>query len=437
MRASDPSPWADRRGCEQQPRRDDWRSPSERDYSRILHSAALRRLQGKTQVFGAGQHDFYRTRLTHSLEVAQIGVGLLTQLQHCYPNESLPLPEPRLIESLALAHDIGHPPFGHGGESVLNTLMQPYGGFEANAQTLRIVTQLEPYSEQHGMNLTRRTLLGLLKYPRLRAPDVPVDPVDSTPQHPLTLHKPLKALYQEEADCLAWILEPLSHPDQLRLTQSPEPSTRPVVLLLDCSILSLADDIAYGIHDLEDAIVLGLITPEQWQWIAEPLIQCGDPWLTQQLPLLTQQLFSGEHHQRKRAIGALVNRLISDVTLQPSSPPFESPLLALTASLTPPLQTALTLFMQLVDHFVIHNTLVQRLEYQGQQLIKRLFEAFNSDPERLLPEHSRQRWRLAAEQLGNPQRVIADYIAGMTDGFAQQIYQQLFIPTTTATTWAL
>lgn len=436
MRASDHNPWADRWGCEQHSRRDDWRSPCERDYSRILHSAALRRLQGKTQVFGAGQHDFYRTRLTHSLEVAQIGVGLLTQLQHGYPNEAAHLPEPRLIESLALAHDIGHPPFGHGGETALNTLMQPYGGFEANAQTLRIVTQLEPYSEQHGMNLTRRTLLGLLKYPRLRAPDLPADRPTVTPQPPLTLCKPLKALYQEEKTCLAWILEPLSTRDQQRLNRNPEPSTTPLVIL-DCAILSLADDIAYGIHDLEDAIVLGLITPQQWQLIAQPLIHCGDPWLTAQLPTLTQQLFSGEHPQRKQAIGALVNRLISDVTLQPFEPAFDTPLFAFTTTLTPPLNEALRLCMQLVDHFVIQNTLVQRLEYKGQQLIRGLFAALNSEPERLLPEHSRQRWQRAAEQPGNPQRVIADYIAGMTDGFAQQLYQQLFMPTTASAIWPL
>lgn len=436
MRAYNLRPWADRwGGGSQPPRRDDWRSPFERDYSRILHSAALRRLQGKTQVFGAGQHDFYRTRLTHSLEVAQIGVGLLTQLQHRYPNEAAHLPEPRLIESLALAHDIGHPPFGHGGETALNTLMQPYGGFEANAQTLRIVTQLEPYSEQHGMNLTRRALLGLVKYPRLRSPSLPVDLPLATPQPSGTLCKPLKALYEEQAACFAWILEPLSAADRQRLTRS-ESSTPPLVIL-DCAILSLADDIAYGIHDLEDGIVLGLITPQQWQLIVSPLIACDDPWLTEQLPTLTEQLFSGEHHHRKRAIGALVNRLISDVTLQPLEPIFESPLFAFTVRLTPPLNEALLLFMQLVDHFVIHNTLVQRLEYKGQQLIRRLFEAFNSEPERLLPDHSRQRWQRAAEQQGNPQRVIADYIAGMTDGFAQQLYQQLFMPTTATATWPL
>jgi dGTPase len=400
-----------------------------------LHSAALRRLQGKTQVFGAGQHDFYRTRLTHSIEVAQIGVGLLTQLQHGYPNEAKLLPEPRLIESLALAHDIGHPPFGHGGESALNTLMQPYGGFEANAQTLRIVTQLEPYSEQHGMNLTRRTLLGLLKYPRLRRPSLPENRLAATPQPPLLPCKPLKALYEEEAACFEWILEPLSAGDRQQLTRS-ESSISPLVSL-DCAILSLADDIAYGIHDLEDAIVLGLLTLQQWQLITQPLIACGDPWLTEQLPTLTEQLFSGEHHQRKRAIGALVNRLISDVSLQPLDLPFESPLLAFTVRLTPPLNEALLLLMQLVDQFVIHSTLVQRLEYQGQQLIRGLFKALNSEAERLLTDHSRQRWRRAAEQQGNPQRVVADYIAGMTDSFAQQLYQQLYLPTTASATWLL
>ena len=162
------------------PREKDNRPPFRRDRGRILHSAAFRCLQAKTQIHAIGENDFYRTRLTHSLEVAQIGSSLVAQLKFLETFESLSqtlnidknelqkqlkplLPSNDLIESLCFAHDIGHPPFGHGGETALNYMMAEQGGFEGNAQTFRILTKLEPYTENAGMNLTRRTLLGVVK----------------------------------------------------------------------------------------------------------------------------------------------------------------------------------------------------------------------------------------------------------------------------------
>ena len=146
-------------------RRLDKRSPFQRDKARVLHSAAFRRLQSKTQIHNNGLSDFYRTRLTHSLEVAQIGAGLVAHLALVQPEFEALLPGNNLIETICLSHDIGHPPFGHGGETALNYMMINDGGFEGNGQTFRILTQLEPYTEFNGMNLTRRSLLGLLKYP--------------------------------------------------------------------------------------------------------------------------------------------------------------------------------------------------------------------------------------------------------------------------------
>ena len=139
-----------------------------RDRARVIHSAFFRRLQGKTQVLGLGESDFYRTRLTHSLEVAQLGSGLVEFLIEKYKDDSgiiESLPEKDLIEAIGLAHDIGHPPFGHGGEVALNFSMKDNGGFEGNAQTLRICTTLGEYSGQSGLNLTRRSMLGIVKYP--------------------------------------------------------------------------------------------------------------------------------------------------------------------------------------------------------------------------------------------------------------------------------
>ena len=153
-----------------QPRTDsrdgDHRSAAQRDKARVMHSAAFRRLQAKTQIHGIGLSDFFRTRLTHSLEAAQIGAGITEQLRQKFPEQANLLSlDGHLIETICLAHDIGHPPFGHGGEIALNYMMRDYGGFEGNAQTFRIVSKLEPYTINNGMNLSRRTLLGLVKYP--------------------------------------------------------------------------------------------------------------------------------------------------------------------------------------------------------------------------------------------------------------------------------
>ena len=158
--------WTQRKHSQKLLRQGDHRTPYQRDKARILHSAAFRRLQAKTQVLGAGMSDFYRTRLTHSLEASQIGQGIAAQLRSKYAEltQHLDLND-NLIEALCLAHDIGHPPFGHGGEVALHYMMREHGGFEGNGQTFRIVTKLEPYTAEHGMNLSRRTLLGLIKYP--------------------------------------------------------------------------------------------------------------------------------------------------------------------------------------------------------------------------------------------------------------------------------
>jgi len=127
-------------------RRLDQRTPFHRDKARVLHSAAFRRLQSKTQIHNNGLSDFYRTRLTHSLEVSQIGSGIVERLKLAQPEFTALLPSGNLMEAICLSHDIGHPPFGHGGETALNYMMLDHGGFEGNGQTFRIVTQLEPYT---------------------------------------------------------------------------------------------------------------------------------------------------------------------------------------------------------------------------------------------------------------------------------------------------
>ena len=152
-------PWHERQSGHQESRDNDYRTPYQRDRARIIHSAAFRRLQSKTQILAIRQNDYSRTRLTHSLEVAQIGNGIVHQLKHSSPADASFQPwlaEDALIETICLSHDIGHPPFGHGGEVALNYMMRDHGGFEGNAQTFRIVTQLEPFYLHVTSNLVMR-----------------------------------------------------------------------------------------------------------------------------------------------------------------------------------------------------------------------------------------------------------------------------------------
>lgn len=413
-------------------RPNDNRSPWQVDRSRIIHAAAFRRLQAKTQIMGIGLNDFYRTRLTHSLEVSQIGTGILRHLktQHSDFNH---FPSTGLLETLCLAHDIGHPPFGHGGEIALNYMMRDHGGFEGNAQTLRIVAKLEPYSNGYGMNLTRRTLLGFIKYPAFinelwhTIPDTHYSRAFIKADD----WRPAKGLYQDDAHIFDWIVEPLSQNDRTLLnTHATIDKHRAKTLYksLDSAIMEHADDIAYAVHDLEDAIATRVLTLDDWQTHALPHLQALNfEWLNTLLETLTSRLFSKNDFERKDAIGELVNTFIIHIHLDIQNEAFECPILKYTAKLHPEYENVLHILKHFVFQRLIRDPEMQQIEFKGQNLLIELFTAFASDPLRLLPETTQAQY-IEAQKHNQGMRIICDYLSGMSDEYAYKTYQRLFLP---------
>ena len=413
-------------------RPNDNRSPWQVDRSRIIHAAAFRRLQAKTQIMGIGLNDFYRTRLTHSLEVSQIGTGILRHLktQHSDFNH---FPSTGLLETLCLAHDIGHPPFGHGGEIALNYMMRDHGGFEGNAQTLRIVAKLEPYSNGYGMNLTRRTLLGFIKYPAFINElwhTIP-DTRNSRAFIKADDWRPAKGLYQDDAHIFDWIVEPLSQNDRTLLnTHATIDKHRAKTLYksLDSAIMEHADDIAYAVHDLEDAIATRVLTLDDWQTHALPHLQALNfEWLNTLLETLTSRLFSKNDFERKDAIGELVNTFIIHIHLDIQNEAFECPILKYTAKLHPEYESVLHILKHFVFQRLIRDPEMQQIEFKGQNLLIELFTAFASDPLRLLPETTQAQY-IEAQKHNQGMRIICDYLSGMSDEYAYKTYQRLFLP---------
>lgn len=386
-----------------------------RDRARIIHSASFRRLQGKTQVLGVGESDFYRTRLTHSLEVAQIGSGITAHLSKKYKDD-LPirdyLPDANLIEALGLAHDIGHPPFGHKGEAALSEKMWDFGGFEGNGQTLRICTRLGESSEYNGLNLTRRTLLGLLKYPGvfndLKALTGPTE-------------KPPKCILDTERGELAWIIDilPNSDKDEFLRIDNINPSNengRTIYKSLDCSIMELSDDIAYAVHDLEDAIALKIINAEDFRlWVNENNIEGYMKYI--------DDLFGTNHPKRKKVISDMVHRFIDSVEVKKQGL-FKEPLIDLKAFVKEDISKEISALKRLTYKKVVNKYEIKTIEFRGGRLISELFDILNQNTEKLLPERYINRIK------ENPQvpkeRFVCDFIAGMTDNYASMLYDRIF-----------
>ncbi len=368
------------------------RSPFEVDRARIIHSAAFRRLQGKTQVFVSGSGDFFRTRLTHSLEVAQIGKGLALRLGA----------DPDLVEACCLAHDLGHPPFGHTGEAVLNECMKDHGGFEGNAQNVRLLTRLSTKSlDYDGLNLTRSTLDGTFKYKRAFA----------------TGSK--KFFYDEDAPLITWA------------TDGGVPGEKS----FDCLIMDWADEIAYSVHDLEDGMKAGMITRAQLkanQRVRESLGEEQTQWVLEKLALVEDQ--PGER-SRKAARKSLTSQLIHEFVtaaqreIRPTALPTSTDRYRYTLRVDPAQQDHAAALKNIMFRLMVEDVRVATLENKAERIIKGLFDVFSGLQPRtafLFPEDFRDIWE-EANDLGKI-RIACDYIAGMTDDYAERVYARLYLP---------
>jgi dGTPase len=432
-------------------RREEWkaqpedaRNDADIDYARVVHSASFRRLQGKTQILNLGDSDFYRTRLTHSLEVAQIAEAIGRQFRKDFKAHSAfnYLPDISTIRAIALAHDLGHPPLGHGGEVALNYCMRDDGGFEGNGQTLRILSKLEKFSEKSGANMTRRTLLGVLKYPLpfsvvfnpLLTPQLDQSPT-AISIIGRKLSKPPKCYMDSEKDIVDWLFEPLGSEDRDKFCSFERQADKhhgPLHRSFDCSIMNLADDIAFGVHDLEDALALSLITEGEFRrFVAEEKcasflaqVKKKDP----REPLgniyenMVEGLF-GDGHTRKRFISRMVHHLVVHSRIKILNE-FDEPLIRYRAEIDDGPKQFLDALQKAVREVVIYSPAVQHLEFKGQKMVVSVFEALNSEPRSFLPRDTLRIYEASEER----KRVICDHIAGMTDTFLLKTYDRLFSP---------
>jgi len=344
-----------------------YRTCYQRDRDRIIHSTAFRRLEYKTQVFVNHEGDYYRTRLTHTLEVAQIAVSIA----RCLGLNG------DLAEAVALAHDIGHPPFGHSGEEELHVLMKDFGGFDHNLQGLRVVDLLEEkYPDFRGLNLSWEVREGINKH--------------STP-------------YDRSSKLVE--LEPDKSPT------------------LEAQVVDLSDEIAYDNHDLDDGLTSGLINEEELREI--PLWRSIHEKVNARYPDMKGQI------RKYQIIRALINTEVTDLITESEKRIGEFKVKASDDARAIPQR--IVLFSQklleerkalkkfLFDNLYMHHKVV-RMADKSRRFIRELFSVYLSNPEQLPPT---SKGRLSEE---GPHRVVCDYIAGMTDRYALDEYIKLFNP---------
>ena len=446
-----------RRELEEENAEGAWRAEFMRDYGRVIHSASFRRLQGKTQVFPGHESDFFRNRLTHSLEVAQISEGIADRLndrdeflrRHGYRIDT------RLCATAALLHDLGHPPFGHNGERALDEVMKMHGGFEGNAQSLRIVSRLEkkvvgPGEQPYGLNLTLRTLAAILKYDR------PIPPERAAGS------KVAKGYYGSEAPLVARLKEAVTGQVDF------EGGFKTV----ECSLMDLADDIAYSTFDLEDALKARFLTPSDMLAsspeliervavkVSEELVDKGVGAISARAVLRELQeifesivtsteagqdsgtslndaesrmavLATGQQasndladssHLRTKLSSDLVKRAINSAVLVPNE---RHPMLSVV-KLGEDALRRVEVLKQYVYLATVSSSRVKLQEYRGATIVKEIFRALVEERgEMMMPDDVRSRYVGHEGDRAKQMRVTCDFVAGMTDRYAAEFHARL------------
>jgi dGTPase len=396
---------------------DDHRTPFQIDRDRIIFSHAFRRLQSKTQVFQSGEYDFYRTRLTHTIEVARIARSIAEYLnarsERLRPDFFI---DPDLVEAVGLAHDLGHPPFGHIGERKLNDLMRAHGGFEGNAQTLRILTDLIYPREKspRGMNSTRAFLDGVLKYKQLHS--------ERTRREAERVRYPENHfLYDDQAHHRQFVLEgnPLEASDQYNALKS-----------IECQIMDWADDTAYSLHDVVDGVHARFITPEileEWESHQKDLSSLQIQKLSELKDSIREGYFEP---QIGRRIGAYIYACSLEKVDTPLADKTNRHRFRL--QIDRGIEEECSLFKRLAVDIIFKSTPIQQIEYKGGHLLDALFSAFvahylqpQERPLRILPAHVHQ-WVLESPNNRMRYRLICDFLAAMTDAEAIRLHKRLF-----------
>ena len=458
---------------EQKVSEDSIRSPFRRDFARLIHSAAFRRLQGKTQLFPLSESDFFRNRLTHSLEVAQIAKCIAILINTNFIAKELEKNEIKdkenyfldydLVEFASLAHDLGHPPFGHKGESALDENMKEYGGFESNAQNLRILTRLEKKEKKTkeisgiesgidkrlGLNLTYRSLSSILKYDR------------QIPKNDNTRKSPIKGYYNTESEIVKRIKNHVAGRENIQNFKT-----------IECQIMDIADDIAYSTYDLEDAFKTNFLNPIGMLGEKDLFLKLvsqsvrdsinDQTFSIQDLKEILHEIFKGIAadfdiratlasipdetydliiaqewaidafvvsnklcrigYERTQFTSHLVDNAVKSVEFEfnPDCPALSK------AFLKPDIQKRVAVLKYFVYHAVIQQSRLQIVEGRGGDIVSSIFKKIDSEGgDKLLPPDFNELYNSFSD-VENRKRTISDFIASMTDRYAIEFYKRLF-----------
>ena len=398
----------------------DFRSPFQVDRDRVLHTTAFRRLQNKTQVFWSGEYDFYRTRLTHSLEVAQIGrsicAWLLASTEDFSPDHTI---DADLVEAVCLSHDLGHPPFGHAGERSLNHFMAPHGGFEGNAQTLRLLTERIFSQRRTGMDPSRAFLDGVLKYKSTWG-DLGKAGGKAPANH---------FVYDEQNHYLRWALGEQEFPPELAPGKG-----RDGFKSVECQVMDWADDTAYSLNDLADSVRAGFLTGESVRsWAEKREVETGA-----ESPLgdLIRAISRGRIDS---FVGHRIGLYVKAARVEEDSNFLSgrSNRYRYRIVVDEERQAESEVFKRLAFEVVFLSPQLKQLEHKGSLMLRRLWELFHrryvegraidGQMFQVLPAEQAEEIE-RVETVGERARLVCDFLAGMTDGYAVRMYQRLFSP---------